>query len=43
MIEDLMEIGNDNRTTATTKMNNSSSRAHTIITVKLNQITTIQG
>ena len=43
MIEQLMETGNVNRTTASTQMNATSSRAHTIITVKLNQIEMINN
>ncbi|KAI3384448.1 hypothetical protein SNEBB_001283 [Seison nebaliae] len=36
-IEKLMELGTSNRTVASTKMNATSSRAHTIVTLKLVQ------
>ena len=35
MIEELMTKGNYNRTTAATQMNESSSRAHTVISINL--------
>ena len=33
-IEDLMEVGNKHKTIASTEMNASSSRSHTIITIE---------
>ena len=38
-IETQVEIGTHNRTIASTKMNNTSSRAHTIISINFEQIT----
>ena len=36
-IEELMEVGNKHRTIASTEMNASSSRSHTIITIEFLQ------
>jgi len=36
-IEKLMDIGNDNRTTASTNMNDTSSRSHAIFTINFTQ------
>ena len=41
MIQGFMEQGNENRTLASTRMNATSSRAHTIITIELKQIESI--
>lgn len=38
-IEEKMELGNKHRSVASTLMNSSSSRAHTIITIEFKQIT----
>lgn len=37
-IEEIMERGNDNRTTAATNMNDVSSRSHAIFTIKFVQV-----
>ena len=37
-IEELMNRGNDNRTTAATSMNDVSSRSHAIFTIKFVQV-----
>ena len=37
-IEELMNRGNDNRTTASTNMNDTSSRSHAIFTIKFVQV-----
>ena len=37
-IENVMELGTKNRTVASTQMNATSSRAHTIITIEFKQI-----
>ena len=42
-IEAVMELGNTNRTIASTQMNTSSSRAHTIIQLQFKQIKKIKG
>lgn len=38
-MEDLIALGNTNRTTASTGMNKSSSRSHTIFTISFTQVT----
>jgi len=38
-VERLMKMGDMSRTTATTKMNDSSSRSHAVFTIRLKQIT----
>ena len=42
-IEEKMQMGNQNRTIASTQMNKSSSRAHTIISIELTQKEIIYG
>eukprot|EP00040_Diaphanoeca_grandis_P032706 m.198902 g.198902 ORF g.198902 m.198902 type:complete len:1075 (-) comp32712_c0_seq1:40-3264(-) len=42
-IDDLMEAGNKNRTTAKTNMNDTSSRSHAVFTLRFTQATFIQG
>lgn len=37
-VEDLMEAGNINRTTASTGMNDVSSRSHAIFTINFTQV-----
>lgn len=37
-IRDLMERGNENRTTAATNMNDTSSRSHAIFTMSFTQV-----
>jgi hypothetical protein len=37
-IENVMELGTKNRTVASTQMNSTSSRAHTIITIEFKQV-----
>ena len=37
-IESLMEKGNENRTTASTNMNDTSSRSHAIFTISFTQV-----
>ena len=39
-IEELMERGNTNRTTASTNMNDTSSRSHAIFTIVFTQVKT---
>lgn len=38
-VEELMEAGNINRTTASTGMNDTSSRSHAIFTINFTQVT----
>jgi hypothetical protein len=38
-VENLMRVGDVNRTTASTKMNDTSSRSHAVFTIQLKQIT----
>ena len=42
-IEKIMELGTKNRTIASTQMNATSSRAHTIITIEFRQKKTVSG
>merc|ERR1711974_108684 len=42
-IERRIEEGTQNRTVASTQMNATSSRAHTLVTIMFNQITKIEG
>lgn len=37
-VEELMEAGNINRTTASTGMNDASSRSHAIFTINFTQV-----
>lgn len=37
-VEELMEAGNINRTTASTSMNDASSRSHAIFTINFTQV-----
>ena len=37
-IESLMDKGNENRTTASTNMNDTSSRSHAIFTISFTQV-----
>lgn len=41
-VEELMEAGNINRTTASTGMNNVSSRSHAIFTINFTQVRRVQ-
>lgn len=40
-VEELMEAGNINRTTASTGMNDASSRSHAIFTINFTQVNKI--
>jgi len=42
-IDELMEAGNQNRTTAKTNMNDTSSRSHAVFTLRFTQALLIQG
>lgn len=42
-INELMETGNSNRTTAATNMNDTSSRSHAVFTIKFTQISFVEG
>jgi hypothetical protein len=42
-ISALMDSGSEHRTVASTQMNATSSRAHTIISLEFKQITTFNG
>lgn len=42
-VEELMEAGNINRTTAATGMNDVSSRSHAIFTIKFTQVRQLLG
>lgn len=42
-IDELMELGNSNRTTAATGMNDTSSRSHSVFTIEFKQAAFVEG
>ena len=42
-IQELMDLGNDNRTTAATGMNDTSSRSHAVFTIEFKQASFVAG
>ena len=42
-IEELLARGNQNRTTASTNMNDTSSRSHAIFTIKFSQVKIVEN